>query len=208
MAPHVDPPILVTGAPRSGTSLSTQIIAASGAWVGHAPGLWENQAIREMVVKPLLRDAGVDPLGLHSWDDISPDPLAIREQVVRLIRLQGYEGGPWVYKEAKVVFMWRAWAEAFPRARWVTIWRDPEDVADSLLRWRFSARKITDPRPIVEQYHSRARQIPSSRVHPARLIEGDAQEFRELILRLGLSWDESGARLYSIVDPSKWGKGR
>ena len=55
MSPEKDP-ILVTGLPRSGTSLTTGCLHACGAWVGNTvKGFYENEAIRETVVKKFLR---------------------------------------------------------------------------------------------------------------------------------------------------------
>ena len=45
-------PILITGLPRSGTSLTAGCLHACGAWVGDTvKGLYENEAVREKVVK-------------------------------------------------------------------------------------------------------------------------------------------------------------
>ena len=56
------PPLLITGAPRSGTSLIAGLLHQMGMWTGHtvegAPtnprGFFENWGIREMIIKRQL----------------------------------------------------------------------------------------------------------------------------------------------------------
>lgn len=203
MAAEIAQAIFVTGAPRSGTSLTSQVLGACGAWQGDVNPLFENQRIREKVVKWALREAGLCELGLYSHGDASPDPLELREKVVRIIRLQGYEGGAWAYKGAKLVFQWRAWSRAFEGCRWVAVWRDASEVADSLRRWRFMARKNVDADRVVAKYHERLREIPAISVHPKLMIEGDFSEIEWVVRSLGLRWDEG--RVRDIVEPEKWG---
>ena len=66
-----DCPILITGCPRSGTSLTAGIINKCEAWGGemvgptpHNPkGFFENIGLREKLTKPVLSAMGCDPLG-------------------------------------------------------------------------------------------------------------------------------------------------
>ena len=71
-------PILITGAARSGTSLTAGIISICGAFGGNTTGStpynrngqFENSHIRNRIVKPYLVRMGVDKLGQYPLPDI------------------------------------------------------------------------------------------------------------------------------------------
>lgn len=202
MAPGVAPPILVTGAPRSGTSLTTEVLRACGAWVGDVNRLCENTAVRERVTKQPFRDAGLDPLAQSSFGDVEPDPAWVRREVVGILRDQRYPGGPWAYKDAKLVFQWRAWQQAFPSALWVAVWRDPEDVAASHRRWGLHLRSGGDADRVVKEHQARLADIPALHVWPDRLVRGDTSEMEDVVEALGLGWDREAVR--DVVEPERW----
>jgi len=148
---HWDRPILVTGLPRSGTSLVAGLLAESGAWVGRTVpggppnprGFFEHIALREGVNKGILRALGMDPLGVRRLP--APDELLpvdnLRETVQRILREEGYDGTrPWLFKDAKLTLLWPLWAQAFPRARWVIVERPLGDVIRSCRRTHFMAQ--------------------------------------------------------------------
>jgi hypothetical protein len=148
-------PILVTGLPRSGTSMVAGLLHACGAWVGstlagdeqNPRGYFEHAFIREKVVKSILARLGHDPLGVRSIPalDLSLRVEALSELVGQIIRADGYGEGPWLYKDAKLSLIWPAFADAFPDAQWVLVQRDPEQVIQSCLRTPFMAQHSSDP---------------------------------------------------------------
>ena len=113
-------PILVTGIPRSGTSLVAGCLHACGAWVGETlagnasnpEGYFENRALREGIVKPQLRQAGGDPLGVRRLPRLAGLPVQplLGGQVLGQLSRQGYAGDvPWLYKAAKLTLLWPVW---------------------------------------------------------------------------------------------------
>ncbi len=214
-------PILVTGLPRSGTSLTAGCLLRLGAFGGQTiggdqnnpTGYFENVVLREQVVKVLLKGMGADPLGVHPLPELGRVHRipglgdAVLEEMVR----QGYDGsGPWLYKGAKLTLLWPALADAFPRARWVVVRRDPDDVVASCLRTPFMRQHSDDPafwREFVEQYRTRLTALAdfgcwTREFWPADLIRGELGPLRELAGELGLAWDQEPVA--ELVNARHW----
>jgi hypothetical protein len=126
--------IFVTGPPRSGTSLTASIIETCGSFGGEShKGFYENIRIKNKVLKPLLKNNGIDPMGQHPLEDVSEcENLSkkIYSQVIDCWIEDGWDQkSPVYFKDAKLLLCWRIWAQAFPKARWVVTDRDPQQIA-------------------------------------------------------------------------------
>jgi hypothetical protein len=140
----IEPPILVTGPPRSGTSLTAGFLAASGVWTGEcdgahdgAPrGFFENRRIKHDIFEPYLFAMGYDLLGKREVPPVSNNRRipALRERVHEVLESQGYKGGPWLFKGPMMALTHSAWIDAFPSARWVIVERDPAENAAACMR--------------------------------------------------------------------------
>lgn len=140
-------PILITGTARSGTSLTAGIIDRCGAFGGttsgpnryNPKGMFENSTIREKLVKPYLASLGADPKG----QDPLPDPVNVRlpigwrKFIQDTFDEEGYTGGPWYYKGAKMCLIFKVWNHAFPDAKWVIVRRAKAEIINSCLRTGF-----------------------------------------------------------------------
>lgn len=150
-----DRPILITGCARSRTSMVAGVIDKCGAWggdmfgaaSGNPKGFYENKHLRERLVKPWLKMMDVDPLGVYPLPPY-PDPdywgPQVREATEYFLQEQGYQGERWFYKGAKMAYLWPAWVEAFPNAKWVIVRRDREEIIDSCLRTPFMSQHSKD----------------------------------------------------------------
>jgi len=147
-------PIFVTGPARSGTSLVAGAIRACGAWTGptiggsaeNPHGFVEHERIREEVTKKLLRQLGADPRGVDplppadtSMFDIKYTSSQLRFDVVSLIEEDGYCVGPWLFKDAKMSYLWPFYDLAFSDLEpvWVVVVRPDHEVIDSCMRTGF-----------------------------------------------------------------------
>lgn len=136
----VTPITFVTGAARSGTSLTTSVLIRLGAWPGPAPrinSLYENVGIRQHILKPYLVRAGGDDVGqrrLPNTASLPPFPT-LRQEVEDY--LAGGGDAPRVYKDAKLCLVWPTFVRAFPEARWIIVRRDAERIVDSCMRTSF-----------------------------------------------------------------------
>ncbi len=134
--------IFITGAARSGTSLTTKILQAHGLYLGprrQVNELYEHLGIRQTILKPMLEAVGADPLGqgpLPNMAKYRPDEsLRLRVEPYFVV---GPE--PWGYKDAKLTLTWPMWHAAFPEAKWIIVRRDTEAIIDSCLRCHFMKR--------------------------------------------------------------------
>lgn len=203
--------ILVTGAARSGTSLTTRILQAHGCWLGPAQqvnDLYENLAIRQQILKPMLVAAGGDSRGqarLPDTDNLPPRP-GLRAFV--LARLAGGDG-PKAYKDAKLTLLWPAWAAAFPEAKWVVCRRDPERIVDSCVRTHFMKAHGEDRDGWRGWVAEHERRFDAMKAAGLDLVEAwpddfirDSRAFRPVAEHCGLAFD--AAAVAASVDPSRW----
>lgn len=216
-------PVLITGVPRSGTSMISNCLQQAGLWMGatiqangdNPRGFFENREIRETILKPNLKVLGADPLGVHRLprlNGLAPDPK-LRERVLAVFARQGYDGhGCWGYKEPKLTLSWPNWAEAFPDATWVVVERDVEAVVKSCLNTNFMSRHSRDAefwRSFASRYRERldllVDTIPNVvRVSSDDVVAGDCRGLRKLAAELDLSWNNACER--QIV-PDLFGRG-
>ena len=139
-------PLIITGVPRSRTSLIMQLLQISGLFLGKVsgvtkanpipPGQLENVEIINKVVKPELRAHGYDPKGQYpvppiDFCDLNPQK---RQQVLSIMKSQGLkENMDWGVKLCKSVWNWQSWHHAFPDATWIIVRRRDEDIIKSCM---------------------------------------------------------------------------
>lgn len=213
-------PILITGCARSGTSLIAGAVDRCGAFGGNVlgptpynrRGQFEHVGIRDLIIKPYLRDRlGVDPLGQHPLPDRRelPDLPHLATKVFALLRHDGFDGGPWYFKGAKLGLIWPVWARAFPDARWLIVRREREAIVRSCLRTPFmKAFDTAEPwRQWVDHHlecfaEMRASGLAVREVWPEEALAGRFDALREAVEWTGLAWNEAAVR--ELVDPSLW----
>jgi hypothetical protein len=220
----VERPVLIVGLPRSGTSLVAGSLMHCGLWLGrtvggnahNSKGYFENAAIRERIVKPILRRLGADPLGVGVLPaiDASIDVPQLKGYVTRLLRDQGYDGlHRWGYKGNKLALIWRLWDRHFPEADWVVVERPVEEIVASCLRTPFMAHHSSDPafwHDFVIRRSIRLSEIKQSHVRwqtidASALAGAHTEELQRLLDRLGLVWNDA---VRDFIDPGLWGRGQ
>ena len=212
MSTSFSDPIIVTGPPRSGTSLTSGILHECGAWVGdcfpgtssNPKGFFENKVIREQIIKPMLSQRGIDPLGQFPLDgEYKPAP-ELRRRVFSAIDAQGYIGGPWLMKGIKVALMWREWAEAFPDARWIIVRRDIESAAESCRRAPFMTHYsgLDEWSRYILAYICKAGEIPGGRlVFTPDVAGGRFDAIKAAAADCGLKWNSKAEQFF---DDKAW----
>lgn len=191
--------ILVTGAARSGTTLTTSIIEACGGVTGDVTQLREHKGVKE-AMKEALSAFGYDPMGQYPLPDRKIDGVRLREKI--LFNAQEID----TFKDAKITLMWLVFHELFPDAKWVLVRRERDKIVGSCKRTSFM-KKAPDWNEWAKYHEEQLEAMKNVVVHqevwPDRLVrQGDDSEFRALIDWLGLEWNEQAVQ--SIVDPNKW----
>ena len=215
------PPILITGCARSGTSMTAGIIDRCGAFGGRTSGpntwnpkgMYENDEVRDKIVKPWLTLMGADPMGQHPLPDINKLlPLGnLLQKVEQIMKYGGYQDGPWYYKGAKMCLVWPEWHKAFPDALWVIVRRKDEDIVYSCMRTAFmrAFRDNDGWQGWVDAHKMRFEEMKSNglnvrEVWPSKFIAGDFSEIQALISDLGMVWNYEAVK--GFVSPELWGR--
>jgi hypothetical protein len=223
-----DSPILVTGISRSGASIIAGAINMCGAWGGHMAvsnsnkrGMFENIEIKESLVKPYLSCIGVDIEGQYPLPSSLTIPTNWGKQVEQAITHDGYSGGKWMYKDARLCLMWKIWNYTFPDAKWVIVRRRTGDILESCLKTGFmtafknqktqEAVNASNEREgwlwMVHEYEKRFVEMINEGVNckiiwPERMVSGDYKQLYELMEWLGLPWK---TEVLGFIDSLLWG---
>lgn len=144
-------PIFILGAARSGTSMVAGAVMKCGVFHGEVVSdVKENRRLRENVIKPILKYRfNCDPLGVRMLppieDVMKADPQDLKELVSKELEADGYVGGPWMFKDCKLALLWPLFAKVYPNAKWVYVYRDRDEIIDSILRTPFMSIHSKDP---------------------------------------------------------------
>jgi hypothetical protein len=217
-------PILITGIPRSGTSLITAAIIACGAFGGRMAkkSMFSNDKIRERVVKPYLQELGADSEGQYKFPTISAIPTNWKVEISKIIRSEGYKIGQWVYKDSRTALIWPIWEFHFPRSKWLIVRRRTGDIIESCIKTGYmtafkdagiqkmvSASSEQDGwRWMVHEYEKKfinliEKGIDYKIIWPERMVNGDFTQLKETVDWLGLQWNEQALE---YIKPLLWGR--
>ena len=215
-------PILITGCARSGTSMVAGIMHKCGAFGGRTTGpthwnkrgQYENDEIRENVIKPYLVLHGADPKGQYPL----PDPTALMpvgnlaDKIHSIMKWHGYKGNrPWYYKGAKLTLIWPLWHAAFPKAKWLIVRRPDADIVSSCMHTAYMNNRDTEEswQEWVEHHKTQfaamsAAGLDMVEVWPDKFMEGNFQTLAEFVRGVGLYWNDKTVRAF--VSKDLWGK--
>ena len=223
-------PILITGCARSGTSMVAGAIHLCGAFGGvmsgpnqnNEKGMFENVQIRNSLVKPHLREIGMDALGQFPLPDVKKlrIPLDWKSRVEEIMVKEGYKEGPWFYKGAKMCLTWPIWNYAFPNAKWVIVRRRTGDIINSCLHTNFmrafgkkqfqEAVGAKNEREgwawWVHQHEKRFVEMIEAGLNvkivwPERMVTNDFSQMMEVVDWLRLDWNNE---ILSFISPKLW----
>lgn len=230
MSKITQPPILITGCARSGTSMVAGIINLCGAFGGimsgpnhnNRKGMFENIKIRNELIKPYLMKLKADRLGQYPLPDIKNlfIYISLGEKIENIMIEQGYKNGLWMYKGAKMCLIWPTLNFTFPDAKWVIVRRKTDDIVNSCLNTGFmkAFKRIDVQKQIgvnneidgwkwwVNQHKKRFNEMESSNLNiryiwPEKMVYEDYTEIKEVIEWLGLKWNN---KVYEFITPKLW----
>lgn len=204
-------PILITGPPRSRTSMVAGVIHHAGAFGGvmlgphpESPhGFFENRRIKQDVFEPYLFSMDYDLLGLRGIRDLPAlrDNRRIRnlkKRIEKILYAEGYDGRvPWFYKNPMICLVASAWQNAFPKAKWIFVRRDIADNAKSCMRtsWMRGFDTAEQWMEYLQEYNDRmddliAEGVDYIEISSYKPVNGDYSELKTMVADLNLSWDE------------------
>jgi len=139
-------PILIASLPRSGSSLVSSIIDRAGVFSGNIKagdewneyGYFENINITNLLVQ-YLRKHDVDKKGKRFQPVGLDEPyIHFHNDVSNVMYIEGLRTNEkWYYKDPKIALTWKLWNTHFPKAKWVIVERDLNEVMSSIKRTKF-----------------------------------------------------------------------
>ncbi len=217
-------PILIVGCPRSGTSMIGGALNLCGVFRGElvGRGMFENNKILEEIVEPYFLSMGADRNGQYPLpviNDISI-PVHWKSTVEQIMTDEGYQRGPWMYKDSRSSLIWPVWNHAFPNAKWIIVRRRTGDIVQSCLKTGYmdayaleTVRKeigVDTERDgwlwWVHQYEKRFVEMIQAGLNckvvwPERMVNGDYQQMHETLEWIGLTWNK---KVINWIDPLLW----
>lgn len=198
--------VIVTGMPRSRTSMITQMLELSGLFLGNViqetkanpQKQLENTTIIRDVQKKHLKKYKFDPKGQNplpplKWHE--PDPTR-RDMVLNIMKKQGLTNQIWGFKDAKACLDWRTWDDAFPEAFWIVTKRNISDVVKSCLNTSFMSKYKNEKgwQYWVTEYQKRIEDMLANLNNIQVLDTDDILNFKfdaleHTIKKIGLTWD-------------------
>jgi len=187
-----------------------------GATSANKKGQFENMEVRNLLIKPYLKEIGADPMGQNPL----PTPVQIkpfyelRPKMQHVLYNQGYrDEKPWFFKGAKICLIWPVFSSAFPRSKWIIVRRKDEDIINSCLRTGFmrAYRNREGWQGWVDTHKQRFKEMKTylkdnvREVWPSKFVEGDFSEIKEVVKWVGLQWNEKA--ILEFVSPELWCKG-
>jgi len=221
--PLMQPPIIIAGMYRGGTSLATALFSLCGAWTGYTmegnqfnpKGYFENESLKS-VLHTMLHMSGY-----NDSDDLPPEDLLharigterLHHMLEILLLAEGYKEGPWVMKNPKIPFFWRYFDAIYPDAKWVIVRRDKQSVIKSMQRVNVltippRSLPLDDAKlgRIVDGYDMRldsiTRQIPGDRLREISsddLVSGKLDDLQEIIEWAGLDYNQD--KIDDFIEP-------
>ena len=195
-------PILITGIPRSGTSMIAATINICGAFGGEMSkrGMYSNDRIREELVKLRLDMIKV------KLDYI---PINWGNEVEMIMELEGYKDGPWMYKDSNSALIWRTWNYAYPNAKWIIVRRRTGDIIQSCMKTMYMSEYSDEVGwlEMVHRYEEKFIEMITEGLNckiiwPERMVQGDYQQIHEVCDWLGLTWTD---KALDYINPLLWG---
>lgn len=210
-------PILITGCPRSGTSMVAGIFNLCDAYLGHVDKMNENIPIRENLVKTYLQKIGMDVDGCFPL--LSKYPIGYpehwQELVLQTINKQSEENQKWVYKDCRSALLWHLWMLAFPDAVWIIVRRNKNFILNSCEKTgymkTFNDEKIQQQvgvstiragwKWMIDEYINRFARISTScknvfEIWPEKILDNDYSEIIKVVEFCGLHWNEEEVKNY------------
>lgn len=206
-------PIIITGCPRSGTGILAGIFEICGCGGGVVNSMYENLEIQQRIIKPCLHLIDGDVEGQYP---IAPSPydkavsLEWSGRMEHLLTCQGVDiSKPWYYKDSRSLLLWPVWFYSYPKAKWVIVRRNTEDIIKSCNKtgWMTAFKKkellnalaMTSEQQgwhwLINEYKYK---IMEMYLHPINIREvwlervclGDFTEIKQIIEWCDLPWRE------------------
>jgi hypothetical protein len=185
-------PVILAGMHRSGTSFAASLLQAAGVAMGerlypadrgNVKGHFEDMDFLE-VHRAALAHLGLDETG---WTDawplqIAPEVAANARQLAAakaaaFAQNHSHGAAGWGWKDPRTTLFLEFWRTLFPAARFVFMYREPWEVADSLYRRATDKPILEKPRRAIDlwaAYNRRVIEFVHAHPHQSLVVSNDA----------------------------------
>lgn len=204
-------PIIITGVPRSRTSMSTAIFHFCGLQLGEVSGpnsnnkkgQFENRKIIDKIEKAYLKANGFDPMGQYPLPNKLPIDKNRRQIVLDIVKKQGVDLNKiWGFKDSKSILSFNSWLHAFPNSKWIIVHRKKEDIVRSCELTPFM-KKCKDWGWFVDEYRKRfenlKKQAEVYEVDSDEIVNFKFDKIKNVVESIGLTWNKKAEE---FVDPA------
>ena len=215
MTNFFDSPILITGIPRSGTSLIAGSIALCGAWKGstvganldNPKGFFEHKGLRDVIDYNIFVRLGWDPVKKLPPVNYTVNNSNLKNIIWKILKNDGYKNNkPWLYKSPKASLIWRLYNDAFPRAKWIIVKRNEKSIINSLIKARSINFHSTDPvfwKSFIKEYNLRIEKLKETltdykEICSLEVINEDYSNFKKIINWLDLTFEKEKIEKFVI----------
>lgn len=213
-SPHAaNPPVLVTGMHRSGTTLAVKLLTQLGAFFGPRLDPNAEDYFFMRLDEWIMRRAGgawdypLPTLRFLSFPRFFEDTVLFLESRVKAQAPVPPGSCVWGFKDPRLVFTFPAWSRVFPGARLIYLRRNGVDAANSLFvreaaRWREAAgsrgaagrdTRYLEIRPLLGRFRDA---LKSTESYEAYLLSTRCLTLEESF-RLWEEYVDAGERLYA-----------
>jgi hypothetical protein len=176
-------PLIIAGMHRSGTSFTASLLAAAGVHLGDSllpaqhgndEGHFEDTGILAFHER-VLRSLGLDSDGFVARQ-VGRGDAATRREAEALAAARARPGRLWGWKEPRTVLFLDWWRDTLPDARFLMIFRDPWEVADSLYRRGDEAFAVDPALALRLWLHYNRAIVEFATAHPDRSLVVDVRQ--------------------------------
>lgn len=204
--------ILITGIPRSRTSLTAAILDKCGADFGNPKdfkpankynplGYYEHKGLIKKLVNPYWSKIGFHPLdrvNMPSKKDVMPDS----DWGAKFKTIMGTKKYNIAVKEPKLCLYWEVWHYAFPDAKWILVRRPRAEVMESISNrtpWMKNTLTEQEYNTYIDHHLKRMAELKSEancfEVHTDQFIAGNFDEIKQCVKWCGLTWNDKAKEL-------------
>jgi hypothetical protein len=200
----LDRPVIITGIPRSRTSLVAGIFKICGLYMGdicgptkyNVKGQFEYPTLIKCIEKEYLIRLGYCPLGQKL--PLPPNDIRIdKDRKNKLLKLFNIgENVIYGWKDCKSCLTFNSWNYAFPNAIWIIVTRNPDSIINSCLNTNFmrTYNSYKDWKKWLDQYLIKLDYVKSNaknwyEINTDELINHNFADIEYIIKKLNLNWN-------------------
>jgi len=206
-------PILITGCPRSGVDIISEVFQICGAFAGGIQKRSLYSCSNHFKIGALVSEyfdfIGMDNKAQYPLPKTKDVPVITswRKRIENIINEEGYVKDNWMVQDSRTCLIWPVWNHAYPTAKWILVRRRTGDIVKSCLQTHYMSafKNKENIKAIgmeneadawvwwVKQYEKKFVEMIEAGLNckiiwPERIKDGDYSQVYEVLEWCGLPW--------------------